>query len=84
MKHKQFFIYLNPLIIDRWIAFTGEIPSNAVEGGYEGNEKLFVGKKFYNGYDLIGKIVSIDKVIYIPCRDHELKFISNFDILVVN
>ena len=84
VKHKQFFINLNPLIIDRWIPFTGEIPSNAVEGGYELNEKLFVGKKFHNGFHLIGKITSFEKVIYIPYQHRELKFSSNFDILVVD
>ena len=70
------------LISDRWIQFTGTFPSNAVQGGYEGEAKLFVGRRMHEGKYIIGKVVDTIKAIFLPLLWKEHRF-DDFEILVL-
>ena len=79
------FNYSNPLLLlfsDQWIPFTGTFPHNAVQGGYEGDVKLFVGRKTIDGKHVIGKVVDKSKTIYVPYFSKEHSF-KDFEILVL-
>lgn len=58
------------------------IPANAVQGGQEGSEKLFIGKMHHNGIELLGKVTSSGK-LYCSYQGNELCFESDFALLVV-
>jgi len=68
---------------DQWIPFIGSFPPNAVQGGYEGSIKLFVGRKMIDGNPIIGKIVDSTKKIFVPYFSKEHEFQNDFDILVL-
>jgi hypothetical protein len=68
---------------DQWIQFTGSFPPNAVQGGYEGTVKLFVGRKIIDGKPIIGKIVDSTKKIFVPYFSKEHEFPNDFEILVL-
>ncbi|XP_070504895.1 uncharacterized protein [Chironomus tepperi] len=68
----------------QWIPFTGTFPSNAVQGGYEGTIKLFVGRKMIDGNYIIGKVVDSSKKIFVPYFAREHEFQDDFDILVLS
>lgn len=80
------FIHFKPTKLikftDRWIPFSGSFPANAVEGGYEGEAKLFVGRRMHEGKFIIGKVVDSIKAIFLPYFWKELRF-DDFEILVL-
>jgi hypothetical protein len=80
----KFFHFLknNFEISDNWIPYTGTFPQNAIEGGFEGSEKLLIGRKYHNNNYLIGKIAKELKTIYVPYFGEEIAFTTEFDILV--
>jgi Protein of unknown function (DUF3421) len=49
-----------------WIQFDGEIPKDAIKGGKEGNQILYIGRAAHNGSLTPGKINGIDKSCFIP------------------
>lgn len=73
-------LHYNHLFLAQWIPFTGIFPHNAVQGGYEGDTKLFVGRKMIDGKNVIGKVVN--KTIYVPYFAKEHSY-QEFEILVL-
>ncbi|KAG5668906.1 hypothetical protein PVAND_016819 [Polypedilum vanderplanki] len=65
-----------------WIPYPGHIPEKAIQGGYEGTAKLYIGRKWHEGKNLAGKIVEGINAIFCPFFGNELRFDENFDILV--
>jgi hypothetical protein len=60
------------------------IPVGAVEGGYSEDqcrEKLYVGRAFYKGHLIPGKIQTTHKAIYIPYETMEVP-VKKYEILV--
>lgn len=56
---------------------------NAVQGGYEGTIKLFVGRKLIDGNQIIGKVADTLKKIFVPYFSKEHEFADGFDLLVL-
>ena len=69
--------------VDKWIQFTGSFPSNAVQGGYEGRSKLYVGRVKHQGKFIIGKVVDTTRTISVGYFDKEFKYQNSFEILVL-
>ncbi|CAG9811250.1 unnamed protein product [Chironomus riparius] len=72
------------VLTDQFIPFNGTFPRNAVQGGYEGTVKLFVGRKTIDGKHLLGKIADTLKIIYVPYFAKEYEFEDDFDILILS
>lgn len=52
--------------IPYWISFEGEIPKQAVKGGREDGQKLFIGRAAHNGSLTPGKILEASQTCIIP------------------
>lgn len=44
----------------------GNVPHNAVPGGRDGGELLYVGRTTFNGADIVGKVHPSHKCLYFP------------------
>jgi hypothetical protein len=68
----------------RWLsAHGGAIPSGAVHGGRcSSGEPLFIGRAFYEGSWVIGKVQHSHNVLYVPFGGNEVA-ISDYEVLCV-
>ena len=81
--YKNYNKLINLNFLDQFIRFNGTFPPNAVQGGYEGTVKLFVGRKTIDGKNLLGKVADTLKIIYVPYFAKEYEFDDDFDILIL-
>lgn len=59
------------------------IPKNALIAGHtEYGEKLYIGRAYYKGHLIVGKVPPSDRVCYIPYGDSEIEM-NSYEILAV-
>ena len=68
----------------RWVQFNnGQVPPNAVEGGYQDGNKTFVGRALHDGEVAPGEVVPSDGSFYIAHNGAEVEF-KNYECLLLD
>jgi len=75
---------VSPQVQARWVqSNNGQVPPNAVEGGYQDGNKTFVGRALHDGEVAPGEVVPSDGSFYISHNGSEVEF-KNYECLLLD
>jgi len=75
---------VSPQVQARWVqSNNGQVPPNAVEGGYQDGQKTYVGRAHHDGTLTPGEVFPSDGLFYIAHNGAEVDF-QNYECLVLD